>query len=141
VTRRLTHLGGARATILAGFLMTAADRHAGFAALLGNALSHALVQILKRSVARPRPAGPDGTPLALVALPDPYSFPSGHAAAAMAVALPAAVTWWWCAPIVLPLAAFVAWSRYALRVHHASDVMAGAALGAAGAVAALQLLA
>ena len=141
MTRRLTHLGGARATILGGLLLALADRHAGLAALLGNALSHALVQVLKRSIARPRPAGPDGAPLALVDLPDPWSFPSGHAAAAFAVALPAAVTWPWCAPLVLPLAAFVAWSRYALRVHHASDVLAGAALGAAGAVAALQLLA
>jgi undecaprenyl-diphosphatase len=141
VTRLVTHLGGARATILAGLLLAAfGDRRAGLAALLGNTLSHLVVQVLKRAVARPRPCDAEGRLLALVELPDPFSFPSGHAAAAFAVATAVAVTEPLTAPFVLALAATVAWTRVALRVHHRSDVVAGATLGIAGALAALQIL-
>jgi undecaprenyl-diphosphatase len=141
--RYLTHLGGARATIAAGLALVAAGgeaRAVGLAALLGNALSHIAVQILKRAVARPRPCDPWGRPLALVELPDPFSFPSGHAAAAFAVAVPVALTWGQMAPLALALAALVAASRVTLRVHHFSDVVAGAMLGVLGATVALQLL-
>jgi membrane-associated phospholipid phosphatase len=41
---------------------------------------------------------------------------------------------------LLPLAAWIAYSRVALRVHHVGDVLAGAALGAAGVAAASALL-
>jgi len=43
-------------------------------------------------------------------------------------------------PAVLPLAALIAYSRVRLRVHHVSDVLAGAALGLAGAMVASRLL-
>ncbi len=141
--RYLTHLGGARATIAAGLLLVAAGgdaRAVGVAALLGNALSHIAVQILKRAVARPRPCDPWGRSLALVELPDPFSFPSGHSAAGFAVALPVALTWPLAVPLALGLAALIAASRVTLRVHHLSDVVAGALLGAAGGLGALRLL-
>jgi undecaprenyl-diphosphatase len=139
--RWLTHLGGARATIGAGLLLLAlGDRRTGLAALLANLLSHLPVQLLKRVVQRPRPCDARGAPLALVELPDPYSFPSGHAAAATAVATSVAIAHPLAAPVVLPLALVVAASRVTLGVHHASDVVAGAALGLAGAVAAAALL-
>lgn len=142
--RVLTHLGGARATILSGLLLVALggdDRRVGLAALLGNALSHLLVQILKRTVARPRPCDAAGVPLALIELPDPFSFPSGHSAAAFAVALAVAFAHPLLAPAALGLAALVAISRVTLRVHHPGDVLAGIALGAGGFVAAQLLLA
>ena len=44
------------------------------------------------------------------------------------------------APFVLPLAGVVAYSRVALRVHHVSDVLAGIAVGLAGAIGATYLL-
>ena len=44
------------------------------------------------------------------------------------------------APVLLPLAAWIAYSRVALRVHHVGDVLAGVALGAAGVAAASALL-
>jgi undecaprenyl-diphosphatase len=141
--RRLTHLGGARSTLVVGLGLVAlggVERRVGLAALLANGLSHLLVQVLKRTVARARPCHTDGRPLALIDLPDPFSFPSGHSAAAFAVAVPLAVAHAWLAPAVLGLAALVAWSRVALRVHHPSDVLVGAALGIAGAVAALQII-
>lgn len=136
----VTRLGGAGATVAAGFALLAVDPRLGLAALLANVASHAVVQILKRLVARPRPCDPDGHLLARIALPDPFSFPSGHAAAATAVA--ATLTLW--EPglgfVLVPLAVGVAVSRVTLRVHHVSDVLAGAALGLAGAVGASRLL-
>ncbi len=139
--RRLTHLGGAPVSIGTGAALVAGGAHRlGGAVLLANALSHVAVQILKRTVARPRPCDASGRPLALVELPDPFSFPSGHAAAATAVAATVALHTPLLAPVLLPLAALVAASRVTLRMHRVSDVVAGAALGLAGALAAAVLL-
>lgn len=139
--RRLTHLGDASVTIGAALLVVVlGDTRVGLTMLLANALSHIPVQLLKRVVARPRPCDALGHPLALVPLPDPFSFPSGHAAAVTAVATTAAVAFPWAAPIVVPLAGLVSYSRVALRVHHTSDVLAGVALGFAGALAAHAVL-
>jgi undecaprenyl-diphosphatase len=137
----LTHLGGARVTIGIGALLTlAGEERLGLAVLLANAASHIVVQVLKRLVARQRPCDGLGRPLALVDLPDPFSFPSGHAAAAMAVATILAFAHPLLAPVVVPLAALVAASRVILKVHHASDVIAGALLGLAGALLAARVL-
>ena len=141
VMRWLTHCGGARVTIGIGLALVAlGEGRLGVAVLLANAGSHIVVQLLKRAVARPRPCDATGRPLALVDLPDPHSFPSGHAAAATAVAATVALAHPLTAPVVLPLAGAVAYSRVTLRVHHLSDVLAGVALGLGGAVAATALL-
>ncbi len=139
--RRITRLGDASTTIGIGVVVLAAGQtRLGAAMLLANLLSHVPVQLLKRVVARPRPSDAFGQPLALVPLPDQFSFPSGHAAAATAVATTAAIAHPWSASIVLPLAALVSYSRVALRVHHASDIVAGIILGLGGALAAAALL-
>ena len=139
--RWLTHLGGARVTIGAGLsLIALGERELGLAVLIALTLSHIAVQILKRAVARPRPCDANGRPLATVDLPDPFSFPSGHAAAATAVAGAISLAHPLAAPVLVPLAAAIAYSRVALRVHHLGDVLAGAVLGAAGVVAASALL-
>lgn len=141
--RYLTHVGGARITIGLALVCIAAGgeaRTAGLMMLLANASSHLVVQVLKRLVQRPRPCDATGEPLALVDLPDPFSFPSGHAAAATAVALSSVFVYPWIAPLALPLAAGVAVSRVRLRVHHATDVAAGVALGTGGALLATLLL-
>jgi undecaprenyl-diphosphatase len=75
-----------------------------------------------------------------VDLPDPFSFPSGHAAAATAVAASVGLAQPGLAAVVLPIAALVGYSRVRLRVHHLSDVLAGAALGLGGAVVAYRLV-
>lgn len=135
--RWLTHLGGARATIGVGLLVIAAgEQLLGLAALFALTTSHLVVQVLKRALARPRPCDADGRLLALIDLPDPYSFPSGHAAAASAVGGTIAIAHPLLAPVVLPLAVLIAASRVSLKVHHKGDVIAGGLLGLAGAVAA-----
>jgi undecaprenyl-diphosphatase len=98
------------------------------------------VQVLKRTVARARPCDASGRPLALVDLPDPFSFPSGHAAAVSAVTATLCLHQPILAVVLCPLAALVAASRVALRVHHVGDVVAGAVLGIAGAAAAAAFL-
>jgi undecaprenyl-diphosphatase len=134
--RRLTHLGGATATLGASVLMLASPalRSLGIVTLVANVGSHLVVQLLKRSIARRRPAlAVDGLE-ALEAAPDAWSFPSGHAAAATAVALPFALAGHPLSPGLLAAALLVGASRVYLRVHFPSDVAVGHTLGAVGAV-------
>jgi undecaprenyl-diphosphatase len=139
--RWVTHLGGARVTIGTGLALVAAgERRLGLAALLALTTSHLAVQVLKRAVARPRPCDANGRPLALVDLPDPFSFPSGHAAAVTSISTTIALSEPWLGLLLLPLAVVVAASRVTLRVHHVGDVVAGAALGAAAAIGAAAFL-
>jgi len=141
--RWITHLGGARATLAAGIVLLlfgGSTAQLGLTVLLANVMSHAAVQVLKRTVVRTRPCDAGGRPLALVDLPDPFSFPSGHAAAATAVAGSVALAEPIYALLVLPLAGLVAYSRVRLRVHHVSDVLAGVLLGVAGAIVPTRLL-
>lgn len=140
--RAVTHLGDAVVTVALTLALAlgiapalvVAGRRAAFA-LVG---SHLVVQLLKRTVTRSRPVMPTGV-AALVQPPDRFSFPSGHAAASLSVALglamalPAILA----AP-VLGMALIVGASRCYLGVHYPGDVLAGwmlAFAGAAGAVA------
>jgi undecaprenyl-diphosphatase len=139
--RWLTHLGGARVTIGIGLLLVAVgEQLLGLAALFALTTSHLAVQVLKRAVARPRPCDANGRPLALIDLPDPFSFPSGHAAAASAIGGTIAIAHPLLAPALLPLAAMIAASRVTLRVHHLGDAVAGVLLGLAGAAGAAVLI-
>jgi len=105
--RWLTHLGGARVSIGIGLgLVAIGEQMLGLAALFALTTSHLAVQMLKRAVARPRPCDANGRPLALIDLPDPFSFPSGHAAAATAVSSTGASRGW--AIATVPLTAVAA---------------------------------
>lgn len=126
--RVITHSGGAIATVLACLVpLMMGWYHIGLIVTSIVVVSHVAVQIVKRTVGRPRPAA--GTDvLALAAEPDRFSFPSGHAAAAMAVAL----GYGFIAPASLPLlvaaAMVVGVSRVVLGVHYLGDVLAGQCL-------------
>jgi YegS/Rv2252/BmrU family lipid kinase len=82
---------------------------------------------LKPAFRRQRP----GRRAPLVPRPGSFSFPSGHSASAFAFAT--ATSWQLpgLAPLLLPLAGAVAWSRVRTGVHHRADVLAGGAVGAA----------
>lgn len=130
----LTHLGGALCTIAAAGVPLLASGATGGAwhaaavrAAIGLSVSHALVQLIKRHVIRERP------PIAvsghaLVGIPDAFSFPSGHATAAMAVAFAYGLAYPSLAPPLIALAAAVGFSRVALGVHYPGDVLAGQAI-------------
>ncbi len=66
---------------------------------------------------------------ALVSRPGTYSFPSGHSASAFAFATAASVELPASAPVLVPLASAVAYSRVHVGVHRWRDVIAGSAIG------------
>jgi undecaprenyl-diphosphatase len=73
----------------------------------------------------------------LIRIPRSTSFPSGHSATAFAFATGAGAELPLLAPVLIPLAGAVAYSRVHTGVHYPSDVMAGAAIGVgSGALAA-----
>lgn len=138
--RTLTHLGGAAATMLvAGILWGLPDRPEGPLAAQALAGSHIAVQILKRSISRKRPVLPVGIG-SLVDAPDRFSFPSGHAAAALSVALGlAAVLPGAAAPLAVMAGLVVGMTRCYLGVHYPGDVIAGWLLGGAAFATAVLL--
>ena len=66
---------------------------------------------------------------ALIRKPTTYSFPSGHSASAFAFATAASAELPVAAPVLVPLASAVAYSRVRVGVHRIQDVVAGGALG------------
>jgi undecaprenyl-diphosphatase len=123
----ITHLGGTGTSLLAAGLPWFACcrlHEASKLALLAVAVSHLIVQLVKRTVARSRPAKVERF-VVLVSEPDCFSFPSGHATAAMCVALVYGMAFpVWSVPLLL-LAMLVGFSRVRLRVHYPSDVLVG----------------
>ena len=123
----LTHTGGATCTIVASTVpwwLHGALREAARLALATLVLSHLVVQLIKRTVGRPRPSRATSC-TSRVAEPDKFSFPSGHAAAAMSVAFAYAVVFPTMTLPLVTLAALVGISRVCLGVHYPGDVLAG----------------
>jgi undecaprenyl-diphosphatase len=87
--------------------------------------------VIKTVVGRVRPDRPaaDGPLPYNMRVPITSSFPSGHATAAFTAAVFLSDDGEHLAALWFPLAGLVAFSRVYVRMHHASDVVAGAALG------------
>ena len=123
----VTHLGGAAATIvacLAPIVVRGPLAEIGARALAILAISHLAVQLVKRTVGRSRPSRAVGY-AALIREPDRFSFPSGHAAAAMAVAAAYSRAFPELAPAIVALAFVSGLSRVVLGVHFPGDVLSG----------------
>lgn len=101
-------------------LVDIADR-----AALALIVTSVVVVIVKRAVRRRRPA----LDIQVSVPPDRFSFPSGHTAAAFAVAVAMAAVHPWLLPPLLLLAIVVGYGRMYLGVHYPLDVGAGAAVG------------
>jgi undecaprenyl-diphosphatase len=143
--RLFTHLGDVLVVVpIALVLALGAIPGAQGAGLLGALaliLSHGWVQLLKRTISRPRPRLPVGC-ASLIEAPDRFSFPSGHSAATLSVALPLAMVLpALFATLVLMVAGLVGLSRCYLGVHYPGDVLTGWLLAALAAATCAPLLA
>ena len=96
-------------------------------------------KLLKQHTLRPRPYQVHSEVAAGAAPLDAFSFPSGHTLHAVAFTLVALVYVPGLAPLLLPFTLLVAASRVVLGLHYPSDVLAGAAIGAAIAGVSLRL--
>jgi undecaprenyl-diphosphatase len=96
-----------------------------------------LVLVLKFTIRRRRPEGEWG---AIYRRTDPHSFPSGHAARAVLLAI--LITVWgptWLGIVLIIWAPLVSVARVGLGVHYLSDVLAGSLLGVLAAILAVLL--
>ncbi|MBN1935795.1 MAG: phosphatase PAP2 family protein [Anaerolineae bacterium] len=105
-------------------------------ALAAVLLSNGLSTLVKYTVRRRRP---QELTQFYTSKHDRYSFPSGHATRMAAIAVIVSA---WAPPLTLPawaLALLVALCRVLVGVHYLSDVIAGLAIGAAGATVVLRI--
>ncbi len=120
------------------WLLTRGPWHARAALLAAAIFSLAvLVMLIKFTVRRRRPEGEWG---GIYRNTDPHSFPSGHAARAVLIA----VICWGVGPLWLAILAslwapFVILARVMTGVHFLTDVLAGALLGLAAGLVSLQI--
>lgn len=144
LARALTRAGDGSSWTFYGLLLLATFDPAAMSATLRLAtaagIATLLSQVLKRSLGRARPDRAIVGFEALSGNPDRFSFPSGHTAAAFAVAVAFAG-----APFGLGIALFllalgIAVSRVYLGAHYPLDVAAGAVIGSVAGVAARGLL-
>ncbi|MFF8830490.1 phosphatase PAP2 family protein [Streptomyces sp. NPDC015131] len=126
--------------LAAGLLGAAADpprRGAWLRAAGLTAAAHLTGTAVKRLVRRPRPPSARQAPARAGRLPRPvlgrHSFPSSHAASAVAAAVAFGALRPGALRVGAPVAAAMCLSRLVLGVHYPSDVAAGALLGAATA--------
>jgi membrane-associated phospholipid phosphatase len=101
---------------------------------IASALANGPAKLLVR---RRRPARRSQP--ALIRMPRSSSFPSGHTASAFAFATGTSSELPGLAPVLVPLACAVAYSRVYTGVHYPTDVAAGAAIGVGCGVLAARL--
>lgn len=114
--------------ILIWWLGDAGWRYRAAALALSMVALAALVLVIKFTVRRRRPPGEWGT---IYRNADPHSFPSGHAARAVLLAvLACSLGPSWFALVVGLWAPLVSLARVSMGVHYLSDVLAGMLVGA-----------
>jgi undecaprenyl-diphosphatase len=104
-----------------------------------GAVCTASYKMLKRGTVRPRPYQALHGIAAGAPVLDTFSFPSGHTLHAVAFTLVACYYYPDLATILVPFTLLTAASRVVLGLHYPSDVLAGAVIGAAVAVASFRI--
>jgi undecaprenyl-diphosphatase len=105
--------------------------------LLSIIILAVIVLTIKFTIRRRRPEGEWGS---IYRTTDPHSFPSGHAARAVLIAVLAiGLGPGWLAVVLCIWAPLVALARVAMGLHFLSDIVAGVGLGALAGLIALQI--
>ncbi len=133
----ITHMGSAGGTIaiviataLAGYITKDPTTiKAGMAAALSLLLCSSVIQVLKKKVNRPRPQFLVEGLKAFDVPICPYSFPSGHTGASLAIALVLLHYLPAFGAGLVGLSLLIGFSRVYLGVHFISDVLAGGLIG------------
>jgi undecaprenyl-diphosphatase len=86
--------------------------------------------LLKKASKRKRPCQLESHCWAKILPPDQFSFPSGHAMSAFAIAVPLCIFYPELQAALLALSVSIAVSRVILGMHFVSDVVVGSLLGA-----------
>ena len=127
---------------LAGLLLTIwrgnqAWRTLAYTLIIGILLTAGVVMLIKFSVRRQRPEGEWGQ---IYRRADPHSFPSGHAARAVMLAVVAlALAPSWLGVLLIIWAPLVGLARISTGLHFISDVLAGWMLGSLMGLLVLQI--
>ncbi len=132
--RAFTRLGDVSSWVKSGLLLLACGPdgvRAGSYLAVSAIGATAVAQLLKRSCKRARPSESVAELAPLVENPDAFSFPSGHTAAAVAVAVAMAAISPALAAVAGVIATGIAVSRIYLGAHYPLDVAAGAVIGIA----------
>lgn len=139
LARTLTTIGDGKTWTLVGVASfatcTARGAHLGLRLGAATGIATLLSQALKRSLTRPRPNIAIEGFEALAANPDRFSFPSGHTAAAVGVAVAFAGEPYGLSAGALLLSVGIGLSRIYLGAHYPFDVAVGAVLGVFAGVA------
>lgn len=102
---------------------------AGLRMLLAGSVGVLVYKFLKHRLKRPRPYVRHAHLVARATPPDEFSFPSGHALHASALALIVTFQWPWLWPLALLWLVAMGTSRVMLSMHYPSDVLVGTGLG------------
>jgi undecaprenyl-diphosphatase len=144
VARLLTRAGDGKTWAAAGLALLATRAplgvHLGLRLAAATTGATILSQGLKRSLTRARPDVAIAGFEPLAENPDRFSFPSGHTAAAFAVAVAFAGEPAGLGPLALLLATGIGLSRVYLGAHYPLDVAAGGVLGVFAGIAARLLV-
>jgi len=145
IARALTRIGDGKSWTAIGLACLASrtplGTHLGLRIAAATLGATALSQTLKRSLTRARPDASIAGFEPLAENPDRFSFPSGHTAAAFAVAVAFAGEPGGIGPLALLLATGIGLSRVYLGAHYPLDVAAGGMLGVFAGLAARLLVA
>ncbi|MCY9660340.1 phosphatase PAP2 family protein [Paenibacillus chondroitinus] len=140
---RITHLGGATATIVISLCCAlfgqGALQTAGFQALIALTISHIPVAIIKKKYPRLRPYLVHPQTITYKNPLTDHSFPSGHTTAIFSIIIPFIAAMPLLGIILLPLALIVGLSRIYLGLHYPSDCLVGSLIGTAASLTTVAL--